>query len=110
MLENLRKDKRPPVKIERLDIIDKGPLSNLVYIFETVNLIQKKEAFMEYVSINKQHYCGVDLHADVMYVCVMTKAGKIVFHHELPTEARDGRGRRVISFCAEVVELADTPS
>jgi hypothetical protein len=41
---------------------------------------------MHYVRISKQYYCGVDLHADVMYVCVMTKAGRTVFHHELPTD------------------------
>jgi transposase len=41
---------------------------------------------MDYIHINKQYYCGVDLHADIMYVCVMTKTGKVVFHHELPTD------------------------
>jgi hypothetical protein len=46
----------------------------------------KKEAFMESVSINKKYYCGIDLHADVMYACVMTKSGNVVFHHEMPTD------------------------
>lgn len=41
---------------------------------------------MEYLHINKKYYCGIDLHADVMYVCVMTKAGKVMLHHELPTD------------------------
>jgi hypothetical protein len=41
---------------------------------------------MESVSINKLHYYGIDLHADVMYACVMTKSGKVVFHHEMPTD------------------------
>jgi hypothetical protein len=41
---------------------------------------------MEYLRVNKQYYCGVDLHADVMYVCVMTKDGRIVLHHQLPTD------------------------
>jgi hypothetical protein len=41
---------------------------------------------MKSVSINKLHYCGIDLHADVMYACVMTKSGKVVFHHEMPTD------------------------
>ena len=41
---------------------------------------------MEYVSVKKNYYCGIDLHADVMYVCVMAKDGKVVFHHELPTD------------------------
>jgi len=41
---------------------------------------------MEYIHVHKKYYCGVDLHADVMYVCVMTKAGNVVFHHEMPTD------------------------
>ena len=40
---------------------------------------------MEYLHINKKHYCGIDLHADVMYVCVLSKEGHVKFHHELPT-------------------------
>jgi transposase len=41
---------------------------------------------MEFVHVNKKHYCGVDLHADVMYVCVMDKNGNVKFHHEIPTD------------------------
>jgi transposase len=41
---------------------------------------------MEYVHVNKKHYCGIDLHADVMYVCVLDKDGAVRFHHELPTD------------------------
>jgi transposase len=41
---------------------------------------------MEYLHINKKHYCGIDLHADVMYVCVLEKDGRIKFHHEMPTD------------------------
>jgi transposase len=41
---------------------------------------------MEFLHIKKQYYCGIDLHADVMYVCVMTKDGVVKFHHELPTD------------------------
>jgi transposase len=41
---------------------------------------------MEFVHVNKQYYCGVDLHADVIYICVMTKAGRVIMHHELPTD------------------------
>jgi transposase len=43
---------------------------------------------MEYVHIKKKYYCGVDLHADVMYVCVLDKNGATQFHHELPTDFR----------------------
>jgi transposase len=41
---------------------------------------------MDFVSIRKQYYCGIDLHADVVYACVLSKSGSVVFHHELPTD------------------------
>jgi transposase len=38
----------------------------------------------------KQHrfYCGVDLHADAMYVCILDAAGEIVLHKNLPTRPK----------------------
>ena len=38
---------------------------------------------------NRQHrfYCGVDLHARSMYVCILDQAGSVVFHKNLPAEA-----------------------
>jgi len=41
---------------------------------------------MEYVSIKKQYYCGIDMHAHTMYVCILNKAGKVHLHHEIPTD------------------------
>jgi hypothetical protein len=41
---------------------------------------------MEYIRIDKQYYCGVDLHANLIYVCVMRKSGKVVLHQEITTE------------------------
>ena len=37
----------------------------------------------------KQHnyYCGIDLHARKMYVCIITQKGKIVIHKNIPTDA-----------------------
>ena len=35
---------------------------------------------MEFVSIEREFYCGVDLHAKSMYVCIMGASGKVVFH------------------------------
>ena len=32
-------------------------------------------------------YCGIDLHARVMYLCVMDQGGKILLHKNLPAEA-----------------------
>ena len=35
----------------------------------------------------KQHlyYCGIDLHARTMYVCILNHDGKIVFHRHMPS-------------------------
>ncbi len=40
-------------------------------------------------SYTKQHqyYCGVDLHARTMYVCIVNQADEIVYHREIPTKA-----------------------
>ena len=37
---------------------------------------------------NQAHafYCGVDLHARTMYLCILNQAGKIVLHHEVAAE------------------------
>ena len=36
----------------------------------------------------KQHhfYCGVDLHADAMYVCILDATGEVVVHQNIPTK------------------------
>ena len=56
---------------------------------------------------NQQHrfYCGVDLHARTMYLCVLDQAGTVVFDQNLPAAPdafldavapfRDGPGRRL---------------
>ncbi|MDY0270008.1 MAG: hypothetical protein RBR25_13055 [Trichloromonas sp.] len=39
----------------------------------------------------KQHrfYCGVDLHADAMYVCIIGDAtGEVVVHKNIPTRPK----------------------
>jgi transposase len=41
---------------------------------------------MEYARVTKKFYCGIDMHAHTMYVCVMNKEGKVLVHHEIPTE------------------------
>ncbi len=41
---------------------------------------------MEYIRIDKHYYCGVDLHANLIYICVMRKSGKVVLHQEITTE------------------------
>ena len=36
----------------------------------------------------KQHqfYCGIDLHAKAMYICIMNQKGEILYHKNNPTD------------------------
>ena len=38
---------------------------------------------------NQAHafYCGVDLHARTMYLCILDQVGRIVLHEDVPAEA-----------------------
>lgn len=38
---------------------------------------------MEYAKIDTKFFCGIDLHARSMYVCIMNKEGKPLFHQNL---------------------------
>jgi hypothetical protein len=40
---------------------------------------------MRFYTKQHQHYCGIDLHARTMYVCIMDQAGKILVHRDLKT-------------------------
>jgi transposase len=42
---------------------------------------------MRFYTTQHAFYCGVDLHARTMYVCVLDQAGKIRFHRNLPCRA-----------------------
>jgi hypothetical protein len=39
---------------------------------------------MRFYTTPRQFYCGIDLHARSMYVCILDAAGTIVFHKDLP--------------------------
>jgi len=41
---------------------------------------------MEYLKFNKQYYCGVDLHAKSIYVCLMNYNGKVFIHRKVPSD------------------------
>ncbi len=41
---------------------------------------------MEFASILKEFYCGVDLHAKTMYGCIMNAKGEVVFHRNIPND------------------------
>jgi hypothetical protein len=39
---------------------------------------------METAVIQKEFYCGVDLHAKTMFTTIMDATGKILFHRNIP--------------------------
>ncbi len=41
---------------------------------------------MRFYTTTHQHYCGIDLHAKQMYVCILTQAGKTVLHCNMKTD------------------------
>ena len=42
---------------------------------------------MKYYTGQHQYYCGVDLHARTMYLCIVNQADEILYHREIPTKA-----------------------
>lgn len=44
---------------------------------------------MTYAQIQKQYYCGVDLHARKMFLCVMNPAGNILLHQEIDNKPKN---------------------
>ena len=41
---------------------------------------------MRFYDYAHRFYCGVDLHARTMYLCILDHAGQIVLHHEVPAD------------------------
>jgi transposase len=41
----------------------------------------------QYYTTQHQFYCGVDLHARTMYLCIVNQADEIVLHRDIPTNA-----------------------
>ncbi|MBI3562478.1 MAG: transposase [Gammaproteobacteria bacterium] len=41
---------------------------------------------MQFYTKTHQHYCGIDLHARTMYVCILNPAGDILVHRNIPTD------------------------
>ncbi len=40
---------------------------------------------MRFYKRQHQFYCGVDLHAKTMHICLFNQAGEILVHRNLPT-------------------------
>jgi hypothetical protein len=47
--------------------------------------ILQKETWMNFYTQQHKHYCGIDLHAKAMYVCILDQTGTILVHKNLPT-------------------------
>src|SRR5262245_9001947 len=47
------------------------------------NKVNKEETSMRFYTTQHQFYCGIDLHARSMYVCVLSHAGEIVLHRNM---------------------------
>ena len=45
-----------------------------------------KETVMRFYNQPHAFYCGVDLHARTMYLCILDHGGRIVLHKDLPAE------------------------
>ena len=43
---------------------------------------------MRFYTKQHQFYCGVDLHADAMYACILNAVGEIVVHKNIPTKPK----------------------
>jgi transposase len=41
---------------------------------------------MRFYTKTHRHYCGIDLHARSMYVCVLNQAGEVLLHRNLPCD------------------------
>ena len=43
---------------------------------------------MKFYTKQHQFYCGIDLHADAMYVCILNATGEVVVHKNIPTKPK----------------------
>jgi hypothetical protein len=48
--------------------------------------INPKEAVMNFYTKQHKYYCGIDLHAKTMYLCILNQEGTIVLHRDIRTD------------------------
>jgi hypothetical protein len=41
---------------------------------------------MRFYTTTHQHYCGIDLHTRVMYLCIISSDGEIVLHRNMKAD------------------------
>ena len=47
---------------------------------------------MRFYTKPHKHYCGIDLHARTMFVCIQDAQGKTLLQHNIPTSPTEFRG------------------
>src|SRR6056297_691722 len=49
-----------------------------------------KQRSLHHEILHEQHrfYCGIDLHANAMYVCIIDSSGEVVVHKNIPTKPK----------------------
>jgi transposase len=57
---------------------------------------------MQFYAKQQQTYCGIDLHARTMYVCILNQAGEIVFHQNMKASP-DAFLRTITPYRADIV-------
>lgn len=57
---------------------------------------------MRFYSQQHQYYCGIDLHARTMYLCIIDQTGTVLVHRNLPTE-REALVRAIEPYREDVV-------
>ncbi len=70
---------------------------------KTLNLL-KKEAVMKFYTKQHKYYCGVDLHARNLYVCIIDQKGEIVKHKNI--DATPEAFLNIIKGCRKDVVVA----
>ena len=38
---------------------------------------------MRFYTQSHEHYCGIDLHTQVMYLCILNQAGEVLLHRNM---------------------------
>jgi transposase len=62
-------------------------LKTLRYAVDTpTNNFLAKEANMKFYTKQHKYYCGIDLHARKMYVCILDQRGKVKVHQNIKTD------------------------
>ena len=49
------------------------------------NPFSQEETNMRFYTGQHKYYCGIDLHARTMYVCIINQKGKVLIHKSIKT-------------------------